>query len=92
MMTCVYFGNGFICGFNPYTRFHIGNKYVWMDFHEYCGPSFWTDKYMSKPYEWKDENDIENDPVWEPFGKWLEKCQASKVRRVQRQDPQSNEK
>lgn len=48
---------------------HVGNKYIMVDFHPWCGPSFYTDRNMSKLYDPVDEND----PVWEPFGEWLKK-------------------
>jgi len=76
-MTCITSDNTIICGFYPYARFHLGNKYVWMEFHTYCGPTFYTDANMSKEYIWKDEDDIENDPIWIPFEIWLEKYEKS---------------
>jgi hypothetical protein len=72
-MTCVRIGNGTVC-ISPWGRLKLGNRYVWVDFHEYCGPSFYTDAAMSKVYEPADEND----PIWPLFGKWLEKYRAAK--------------
>ena len=72
-MTCIQMGSTIVC-VNHCGRLKVGNRYVWVDFHEYCGPSFYTDSRMSKLYDPKDEND----PVWEPFGRWLEKFNAQK--------------
>lgn len=54
---------------DDYHRLHVGNRYIWMTWHNYCGPAFYTDYHCSKPYEPKDEND----PVWDAFGKWFDK-------------------
>lgn len=72
-MTCTHIGNGIICT-NPWGRLHVGNRYIYVDFHEYCGPAFFTDRNWTQIYEPGDEND----PVWAEFGKWLKKHQAAK--------------
>jgi hypothetical protein len=71
-MTCIRTGNGTVCC-TPWGRLKLGNRYVWVDFHEYCGPSFYTDAAETKVYEPADEND----PIWPLFGKWLEKYRAA---------------
>jgi hypothetical protein len=63
----------FVCT-NPWGRLHLGNRYVWVDFHEYCGPSFYWDSAMTKNYDPADESD----PIWPLFGTWLEKYRAAK--------------
>jgi len=76
-MTCVRIGSSAIaCGFHPWGRLKVGNCYVWVDFHPYCGPNFYTDSGMTKLYDPKDESD----PVWEPFGRWLAKYQAAEAK------------
>jgi hypothetical protein len=65
--------NAIVC-VDPWGRLKVGNRYVWVLFHEYCGPSFYTDAAMSKLY---DPND-ENDPVWPQFERWLKKYRAAK--------------
>lgn len=70
-MTCTRYGNAIICT-NPWGRLKLGNRYVWLDFHTYCGPSFFWDSAMTKVYDPVDEND----PIWPVFGRWLEKHQA----------------
>jgi hypothetical protein len=65
---------------SPWGRLKVGNRYVWVDFHEYCGPSFFTDAAMSKLYDPKDEND----PVWPQFDKWLKKYRADKEKQAQK--------
>lgn len=77
-MTCIKAGNAIIC-VNPWGRLHVGNKYIMVDFHEWCGPTFFTDRAMTKVYDPVDEND----PVWEPFGEWLKKFQAAKEKKRQ---------
>lgn len=80
-MTCIRFGSAIVC-VNPWGRLKLGNRYVWVDFHEYCGPSFFRDAAMTKVYDPADEND----PVWEQFDKWLKKYRAAKDK-AQRQRP-----
>ena len=76
-MTCIRISSGYVC-VNPWGRLKVGNRYVWLDFHPYCGPSFYTDSRMTKLYDPKDESD----PVWEPFGKWLKKYQAAEAKKA----------
>lgn len=73
-MTCIRMGSSAIVCVSPWGRLKVGNRYVWVDFHEYCGPSFYWDSAMTKLYDPKDEND----PVWEQFGRWLGKYRAGK--------------
>ena len=75
-MTCTRIGNIIVCT-NPWGRLHVGNRYIWVDFHEYCGPSFSYDANGDKPYEPEDEND----PVWPAFKKWHAKYRAAKEKR-----------
>ena len=74
-MTCIKAGNVIIC-INPWGRMHVGDRYIWVDFHEYCGPSFYYDSNMSKPYVF--EEDIEEDPIWIHFDIWLSKYRKTK--------------
>lgn len=74
-MTCTRFGNSIVCT-NPWGRLHVGKQYIWVDFHEYCGPSFYTDAAMSKLYDPANEKD----PVWPPFEKWYKKYKDSKLK------------
>ncbi len=75
-MTCHRIGNGIVCA-SPWGRLKLGNRYVWVDFHEYCGPSFYWDAAMSKTYEPADESD----PIWPLFGEWLAKYRTAKDKR-----------
>ena len=65
---CIRVGNAIVCT-SPWGRLKVGNKYVWVDFHPYCGPSFYHDSNMSKLYDPVDEHD----PVWPVFGAWYDK-------------------
>lgn len=76
-MTCIRAGNAIIC-FSPWGRLHIGNRYIYVDFHEYCGPTFFYYSAMTKHYEPKDEND----PVWPAFEVWLKRYRAKKDKQM----------
>jgi hypothetical protein len=78
-MTCIYFGDGktlsgYIC-VNDQYRFHVGNRYIWMIWHEYTGPSFYTMRDGQEVYY---EAADENDPVWVEFEKWHDERKAKK--------------
>jgi hypothetical protein len=73
-MTCIISPGVIVCVRHEGGRLRVGNRYVFFDFHSYCGPSFFTDRAMTKPYEPADEND----PVWPPFQAWLDKRNAAK--------------
>ena len=76
-MTCIRVPNGIVC-VNPVGRLHVGNRYIWVELLKYCGPSFYTTKNGEEiPYEPEDENN----PVWEKFGKWLDRYKAKKEKR-----------
>ena len=74
-MTCTNIGNAIVCT-SPYGRLKVGNRYVWVDYHSYCGPSFTWDAAGNEPYEPEDEHD----PVWTEFDKWLKKYHAKQQR------------
>jgi hypothetical protein len=75
-MTCIRFNGGIIC-VSPYGRLHLGNRYIMVEFHEYLGPTFFTDRDMTKLYEPKDESA----PIWPVFNRWLTKFMAAKAKR-----------
>lgn len=75
-MTCTRIPGGIVCT-SPWGRLHVGNRYVWVDYHSYCGPSFSYDAAGNKPYDPVDEND----PVWPEFGKWLNKYHAAMAKK-----------
>ena len=54
-ITCIRIPNRIIC-VNSQGRVKISNKYVWIDYHDYYGPTFWRDSSMTKLYDPKDEN------------------------------------
>lgn len=72
-MTCTNIGNGIVCT-SPWKRLHVGNRYIMMEFHSYCGPTFFTDRNCTQIYEPKDEHD----PVWPEFNKWHAKYQQER--------------
>lgn len=78
-MTCTRIGNIIVCT-SPWGRLHVGNRYIWLDFHPYCGPAFSYDQAGDKPYDPVDEND----PVWPEFNKWYAKYRAAKERAEKR--------
>ena len=73
-MTRVRYSSGIDFG-----RLKLDNRYVWLDFHDYCGPSFFRDSAMSKVYE----PEGENDPIWPVFEQWLTKYRAAKEKQQQ---------
>ena len=79
-MTCIRMGSNMIVCVSPWGRLKVGNRYVWVDFHPYCGPSFYTDANMSRMYDPADEKD----PVWPEFTKWLDKHNAAKAKKQAR--------
>lgn len=74
-MTCITIPSGIIC-VNHWGRVRLGNRYVWIDYHPYCGPSFWWNGAMTKHYDPKDEHD----PIWPVFDTWLTKFKAQKAK------------
>lgn len=79
-MTCLNFGGGIVCVNDNWGRLKVGNRYIWVDMHPWCGPSFFTDSDMSKVYDPVDETD----PVWPVFGAWLDRKKAEKAKRAAR--------
>lgn len=75
-MTCIRYGNAIIC-VNDGGRLHLGNRYVWVDMHPYCGPTFFWDYAMTKVYEPKNSRD----PIWPLFERWYKKAKARKAKR-----------
>ena len=74
-MTCTRFGNAIICHY-PFARLHLKNKYVWMEFHSYCGPSFFTNYACTKHYVFTEN--CEDDPIWDLFEKWYAKYKVGR--------------
>lgn len=77
-MPCHRIAGGIVC-ISPCGRLHVGNRYIFMDFHEYCGPSFYT-KERGKEVDYEPAD--EKDPVWPEFEKWHTKFQAAKAKRA----------
>lgn len=67
-MTCTRVGNAIVCT-NRWGRLHVGNRYIYVEFHQWCGPAFTLDRAGNVPYEPKSSRD----PVWPAFKVWLEK-------------------
>lgn len=73
-MTCHRIGNAIVC-VSPWGRVKLGNRYVMISFHEYCGPSFnWVAG--DKDYDPVDEND----PIWPLFEAWHAKYTAMRAK------------
>lgn len=72
-MTCTRIGNAILCT-NPWGRLHVGNRYIWVDYHEWLGPSF----SYANGEEYVPRNS--KDPVWPEFNTWLKKYRAKKER------------
>ena len=82
-MTCTRIGNAIVCT-SPWGRVKLGNRYVWIDFHPYCGPAFSWDSAGNKEYDPVDEND----PIWPLFEAWHTKYKAAleKAKTVKRRN------
>ena len=83
-MTCTRVGDAIICT-NPFGRLHVGSRYVWVDFHPYCGPTFFRDRAMTLVYEPRGMRD----PVWREPTEWRGKyeqrmAKARKLREHQK--------
>jgi hypothetical protein len=74
-VTCTRIPGGIVCT-SPWGRLHVSNRYIWVDYHAWCGPSFSYDSAGNIPYVPVDEND----PVWLEFSKWLKKYDAAKAK------------
>ena len=64
-MTCIKIPNGIICMGNPTQDLRIYGSSVYMDWHEYCGPTFFRDKNC---------NSVIHTPgkkTWAAFDKWF---------------------
>lgn len=55
---------------SPNGRLHVGNKYVTVSFHPYCGPTFFYGDEIFEPATEAEENEL-----WEEFGRWHAKYQ-----------------
>ena len=67
-MPCTKILGGIICTTNNFGRIHVGNKYVYFDYHSYFGPSFYSDTGYTK--EFIPEKDSE---IWDKFESWMKK-------------------
>lgn len=61
--------------FSGEGRLHLGNKYVFVSMHHYCGPEFYCDRAMTKPYVFTEN--CSDDPVWPVFEEWHKKYMAA---------------
>ena len=75
-MACIKFDGGIMC-LNDWARLRLGNRYVWVEYHNYCGPTFWWNSAMTKSYDPVDEND----PIWQVFVVWFDKHMAATEKR-----------
>lgn len=57
--------------FSGSGRLHLGNRYIYVSMHHYCGPDFFYDRDMTKPYKFTDE--CVDDPIWPLFNEWNKK-------------------
>lgn len=69
--------HGAIVTYSTGFRLHLGKRYIFGSFHDYCGPSFYYDRAETKEYAAIDEKD----PIWPLFNAWLEKYQHRKKKR-----------
>jgi hypothetical protein len=60
--------SGFIC-ISPIYRLKVCGKYIFMEWHSYLGPTFYTDRAFEKEYIPQGEDDV----IWTVFNQWAEK-------------------
>ena len=63
------------------TYFVIDGKRIYMSFHDYCGPSFYTDKWHNHQVNYDDYPPEHK--LWNHFGRWHKKYQKQKQRRLE---------
>ena len=64
-MTCTKINNGFVCSSPLYRLRLLDGRYIYMDWHSYCGPTFYKDKWMSRMIDdWWDDPVICNALDW----------------------------
>ena len=61
------------------TYFVVDGKRIYMSFHNYCGPSFYLDKWHDKQVNYDDYPPEHK--LWEHFGRWHKKYEASKKKK-----------
>lgn len=56
-MTCTRINNGFIYSSSSEYRLRLlDGRYIYMDWHYYCGPTFYKDKWLSRTIDdWWDD-------------------------------------
>ena len=86
-MACYRMGGAIVC-VNPWGSITVNGKRMWLEFHEYCGPTFYTDRSMTKVYEPKDETDA----VWPAFAGWLKRYQSRKAKNAAAKKEQEHDK
>lgn len=64
-----------VCGGGRLHRLTLGNRYIWLEYHSYLGPTFWSDRNCTKPYYPIEEND----PIWPIFNVWLNKARKKGI-------------
>lgn len=79
-MTCVRFdgpATQMIVCVNAAGRLHIGDRYIYVDYHPYCGPSFSWDRSGNQILDIDDESPLWI-PLWDAFDVWHKKQKAAK--------------
>lgn len=67
------------------TFFYVGGKRIYMNFHNYCGPSFYHDKYHNTQIDYEQYG--EDHELWVKFGKWYRKYnKAKEAKEKERED------
>jgi len=52
---------------------------VWMEFHDYLGPTFWRDKHLTKPiYNW-----VDNPRIVEAFDAWMRSRDEKRTKKAE---------
>jgi len=70
------------------TYFVVDGKRIYMTFHNYCGPSFYKDKWHNEQVNYDDYPPEHK--LWEHFGRWHKKYEAAKKRKQEEYENSRN--
>jgi len=74
-MTCTHIGNAIFCHYPIYRLRLEDGRNVWLEFHPYCGPTFFKDRFCQREIEnWWDDVAICRAFDWH-YEKYLKRVQ-----------------
>lgn len=64
-MTCHRIKDGFLCGPDEIANLEPFGAHVWVEMHNYCGPTFYRSRSLIKPIM------VPSKKTWDAFEKWV---------------------